>query len=147
MPTKKPEMDLRQRLADGMKGLWLLTWHEDGLVNPGVPDVSFVFRGNFETGWLELKAERYSGETVKFEIRADQISWIRNHRNYIPIRILAQWGEDYYLFDASCVEALNNRLTRAEIDRMAASHSKADGLRKMLTKELQKATDRFRNVE
>lgn len=117
------------------------------MVNPGVPDISFVFPGNFETGWLELKAERYSGESVKFGIRAEQITWIRSHREYVPVLILCQWGEDYYLFPGSCIEQLNTRLTRSQIDQMATSHSNADGLRYMLIDELKEATDRFRNVE
>jgi hypothetical protein len=130
-----------------LKSLCLVTWHENGLVGPGTPDLSFVFRANHETGWLELKAERYTGESVKFHIRPAQIDWIRAHRDYVPVFILCQWGEDYYLFNGHRIEELNNKLTRADIDRMATSHSEADGLRKMLIEELQKATDRFRNVE
>lgn len=148
MPTKKPEQELRDFLNQAMRGYWHLTWHEDGQVNPGVPDVSFVFRGNCETGWLELKAERYTGaEWVRFGIRADQITWIRTHRDYVPVFVLCQWGDFYYLFDGKHVEKLNTKLTRAELEEMMMDSGSRDGLRAMLIEHLQQATDRFRNVE
>ena len=68
-----------------------MTWHEDGLVNPGVPDVSYVMNADkSETGWLELKAIEGADKNgnYKFTLEPSQHRWIKDHYPRVPVHIL-----------------------------------------------------------
>lgn len=154
MATKELELSLRRDLAKVMLGKWTLTWHEDGRVNPGVPDISYVMSaGNYETGWLELKAPTVtraksgSESTTRIGIRADQRQWILMHHHKVPVHILAQIGEYYLLFEGKWVNELMVPLTWAELRLMTVFVCEQRDLREKLAEALIEATDRFRYVE
>lgn len=98
--TTKAELEFRRTLSDAMKGSWDLTWHEDGRVNPGVPDLSFVMKGDgYETGWIELKAVFDTEPPFAWALEQSQHSWIMKHLGRIPIFILVASGDRCWLFD------------------------------------------------
>jgi hypothetical protein len=128
---KKAELNLRHRLRDAMNGSWLLTWHEDRHINPGVPDLSFVMKkGNCETGWIELKAEREydSKGKVNFCVEPSQIDWIERHRERVPIFFMVAVGEDWFLLSGIWSKHLQN-VTRDDLYQGAIAHGTLDTLR------------------
>jgi hypothetical protein len=137
-----------------MHGNWTLTWHEDGRVNPGVPDISYVMsNGNYETGWLELKVPTFrpmklgSEAAIKIGIRADQRQWILTHHHKVPVHILIQIGETYVLLEGRHVDNLMGYLTWKDLGEASVFSCTKKDLRDKLTKALTEATDRFRDVE
>jgi hypothetical protein len=97
---KSLEQTFSHKLRLSMAGLWLCTRHEDGDVNPGVPDISFVMRnGNYETGWLELKAcpARDEGKRLDFKIESSQHQWMADHELLVPCYFLIEVGTVCFL--------------------------------------------------
>jgi hypothetical protein len=96
----KAELDLRRRLSRGMGDRWRLTWHEDGRVNPGVPDLSFVMNdGNYETGWLELKVAKLRNSKWEVKIEPGQHQWMELHAGLVPAYFLVEAYENWVLVD------------------------------------------------
>lgn len=96
----KAELEFRGVLSAAMRGSWDLTWHEDGRVNPGVPDLSFVMKnGPFETGWIELKAVFNTTPPFTWKLEQSQYQWMKQHEGRIPILILVAAGERCWLFN------------------------------------------------
>lgn len=120
-----PEMEFRHDLDSAMKGLWTLTWHEDGAVNPGVPDTSFVMNGGyFETGWMELKAIRPPASPnagLKFTLEPSQHRWIEAHYEKVPVMLLLAAGEDVWLAPGRYHSYFLTAHSRAEMN-MAGTH-------------------------
>lgn len=147
---KKAETILRKDVKNTLNGLCYFTWIENGKVGPGTPDLTFVFPGNYETGWLELKAEFRTGanqNSVKFEVRADQHAWIDKYSNFVPVLLLCQWGELYYLIEGKDHKHLHHRLSPSELLNISRVTCPKEWLRNTLVIHLQEVTDRFRNVE
>ena len=95
------ELDFRRELSKAMRHLWVLTWHEDREINPGVPDISYVIPDcHHETGWLELKAIKPPlHDNYRFKIEPSQHRWIERHHMYVPVHFLLAAG-DYVWFIA-----------------------------------------------
>lgn len=147
---KKAESMLRQTVREKLNGVCHTTWIENGKVGPGTPDLMFVFPGNYETGWMELKAEFKSGDnakSVKFEVRAEQHTWIEKFGNHVPVMLLCQWGEIYYLIEGKYHKHLHHRLSPTDLVDISMAAGAGNWLRHMLVDNLQEVTDRFRNVE
>ena len=121
MPTRDRELDLRHRLRDGMRGRWLLTWHEDGRVNPGVPDVSYVitdkvYNIRHETGWLELKVAKEG--TVQVEPAQHQ--WMRLHAGLVPAHFLIEHNDRWFLVDGVMSAHLDHIIAGVQSKSMVA---------------------------
>ena len=78
-----------------MRDQWMMTWHEDRQVSPGVPDLHYVpfaeggIRGDFRVGWLELKAiDKDISPRNKIGVEASQHQYIRRWGIYMPIHFL-----------------------------------------------------------
>jgi aspartate-semialdehyde dehydrogenase len=99
--SKTPEGEFRDELSAAMKGRWLMTWHEDREINPGVPDISYVIHGdNNETGWLELKAIRPQNR-ISIQIEQSQHMWISLHCNRVPVHFAVKIGSLVYVIDGA----------------------------------------------
>lgn len=150
MPTSKLELQMRHDVRDAMKGIWELSYHEDGRVNPGIPDFSYVMLGgNFETGWLELKYEPFvfGKNKVKFKLRAEQINWIRAHRRYgIPTHVLCRWGDRDWLINPANILVLQESVTEVDLNRASQANWASEEIRIWLPEILRKASFRGRNV-
>jgi hypothetical protein len=132
MPLK-PELQLRRQISKAWKKLWISTWHEDGDVNPGVPDISYVpVEGNCETGWLELKAEPFPVDpntsdanpdhVVRFKFQPAQHIWIDLHLRRVPIHILAAIGCRLYIFHGDAHRTLAKGMTLRSINSLSITN-------------------------
>lgn len=149
MPTKTAEFVLRDDLKKAMSGLWLMTWHEDREINPGVPDISYVMLGgNYETGWLELKAvtemEISRAGKVRFHVEPSQHQWISRHDQKIPIHFLCAVGERCFLLHGSAHELIDRPLRVDELHSAAIIMIPKAALRQELPSVLKKLTSRDR---
>lgn len=148
--SRTPEGQFRDYLDKVMKGAWIMTWHEDREINPGVPDVSYVMTcGEHETGWLELKAIHYDAKKQKhkFNLEASQHSWIQAHCERVPVHLLLCLG-DYLVFlvDGSHHRRLGEALTIEELKSISTATIPKSDLRVQLTLQLRQLTNRRRHV-
>lgn len=122
MPTNsvKAELKWRRELAQEMKGLWRLTWHEDAHVTPGVPDISYVISaGSHETGWLELKATDETEKRIEFVVESSQHDWIARHCWLVPVHFLVAGPEYWWLIHGRHHERLDLLHDLADLDKLA----------------------------
>lgn len=155
--NKAEELRLRHKLRDAMKGKWHLTWHEDGRVNPGVPDASYVMKrppspignvfdvgGRFETGWLELKAIPKFDDLgmAKFLVEPSQIEWMRDHGPLIPVHFLVAVGQQWWLLEYTWSTALAN-VHMDHLFQHSLSHGTLSSLGVILPPVLQRITSRI----
>jgi hypothetical protein len=143
---KHLELAFRQELKKVMNGLWLMTWHEDGLVNPGVPDVSYVMNpGMSETGWLELKAIEGADKNgnYKFTLEPSQHRWINDHFSRVPVHILCATDTVCWLVPGLAHRLLINPLNHQQLGQIGIGMQR-EQLRHILHSELTAATDRRR---
>lgn len=145
MPTKH-EMEFRSFLNRQMNGLWELTWHEDGQVNPGVPDTSYVMHDNCETGWMELKAiegvDKYG--KYKFTLEPSQHRWIEQHYSRVPVHLLLATNHACWLVRGCWHRELLKALSYEQMNFLGIGFPR-EALRRILHTELTKATYRKRN--
>lgn len=127
MPSAKPistltkrELEQRHSLSRQMRGIWLLTWHEDKEITPGVPDLSYVMLSpGHETGWLELKVSK-STEKVAIQIEPSQHQWIGFHKKRIPIHFLVEVGDLWYLVPGPFHKELTELKEIHELEELSA---------------------------
>ena len=101
---KEAELNFRHLLAAKMKGRWLMSWHEDREISPGIPDLHYVMMDDFNdyrVGWLELKAvDEELSSKVKIKIEPSQHQYITRWGNHTPIYFLIQVGKFVHLVDS-----------------------------------------------
>jgi hypothetical protein len=143
----REETILRSDLATCMRGYWVMTWHEDREINPGVPDVSYTFNGGkHETGWLELKAiPKPPNGKYKFTLEPSQHRWMTAHVGNIPIHLLLACGDDLWLVDAAYHQRFIKTIEADELDslNLIRGCSRSD-IRGVLLPVLRKETNRSR---
>lgn len=151
MKTTAPEMRLRHGLQRAMEGRWLLTWHEDGAIGPGVPDASYVMnkimtdpQANYETGWLELKARFWPGKSFTIKVEQSQHQWIREHHERIPVHFLIQVVDTCYLVPGHFHQLFTESITLAGLEDMALVVGLAETMTKWLPIQLRALTNRRR---
>jgi len=140
-----PELRLRRQLAAAMVGSWVMTWHEDREVNPGVPDVSYVMVGGvYETGWLELKAQLDDSGPWKFKLEASQHKWIGNHLGKVPVHFLMATGDTFWLVPGERHKIFAKSVSKKDmLDISICSFTKAE-MRAVLNGHLRALTHRRR---
>lgn len=123
-----------------------MTWHEDRQVSPGVPDASYVMAGgDYETGWLELKAE-LPMDKIKFELQPAQHDWISRHHSVVPVHFLCAVGDYWFILDGSKHGLLAEPITVSGLKiNSVANFSEADA-RSRLPLILKDVTARGRNA-
>ena len=146
-----PEARFRRDLAKAMFFHWQLTWHEDREVNPGVPDLSFVMKsGDYETGWLELKACMITGTKPKtnFHIEPSQHTWMRGHAGIIPANFLIQINDETcHLVHGLKHQELAAPLTTDQLEALSMASFPSSAIRRTLQALLQGLTRRTRGQE
>lgn len=147
--NRKPESKLRDFIKVEMSGRWIMTWHEDREVNPGVPDISYVMSGgDYETGWLELKSvENVKKETAHFEVQPSQHFWISNHCGRIPVHFLCSVDMlDFYLIPGSQHIRLATPIHLKELESISIAKMRVDEVGKVLASFLRQSTLRGRHA-
>ncbi len=142
-----PELEFRAELNAAMRGVWLMTWHEDREINPGVPDVSYVMHGGYyETGWLELKALRNlpANGQYKFKIEQSQHSWIEQHHKKVPVHFLLKTPSRIWLFPGQHHHLLANPISLDALRSLSDAEMFPSNTRQVLYEYLRKFTDRRR---
>ena len=85
--SRLPEQRVWDSLRRHMPEDFLPQRHEDKY-SPGIPDLSFVWRG--VQGWIELKAAR-----PQLLMRPEQVRWmLRRSREGVPCILLARYGRE-----------------------------------------------------
>jgi len=144
----KLELEFRQHLQKQMSGFWQLTLHENKLVNPGVPDLSFVmFGGECETGWLELKAIKAESHMLKFKVESSQHSWMRLNAGMVPAYFLLSVNSEVFMVPGTLHTMLANPVDRQDLIDVSTAHMHRDRIREFLPSVLSIATTRARNVK
>lgn len=90
-----PETKLRSFIIHPMKEHWMMTWHEDREISPGVPDLHYVMKGEpgeqFRVGWLELKAiDTRITKSQRIGVEASQHQYLRRWVPLMPIHFLVR---------------------------------------------------------
>lgn len=139
-----PEGQFRDEVSCAMRGLWTMTWHEDREISPGVPDLSYVmYRGEYETGWIELKATWQEKGPYKFKIQPSQHRWIADHCGKIPVHFLVAVTEKVWLIDGSHHKLLSEKITEQELNDIGIVMPR-DNIRFILNDRLKALTNRSR---
>ena len=88
--ARLPEQKFRDYLEPRMRDHWMMTWHEDRQVSPGVPDLHYVMGiKDYRVGWLECKAiDKEISRTNRIGVEASQHQYIRRWDAYMPIHFL-----------------------------------------------------------
>lgn len=87
--ARLPEQKFRDYLEPRMRDHWMMTWHEDRQVSPGVPDLHYVIDMDCRVGWLEVKAiDKDISPKNKIGVEASQHQYIRRWHEYMPIHFL-----------------------------------------------------------
>lgn len=147
--NRKPESKLRDFIKIQMSGRWIMTWHEDRDVNPGVPDISYVMSGEgYETGWLELKSvENVKKETAHFEVQPAQHFWISNHHSRVPVHFLCSVDmSDFYLVPGSRHIQVAQPIHLKELEAISIERMSAADFAVRLAHNLRKLTLRGRHA-
>lgn len=96
------ELKFRRFLGPAMAGEWMMTWHEDREISPGVPDLHYVPKHEdlHRVGWLELKAtDGALTKSNRIKVEPSQHQYIRKWRAYMPIHFLIRVKEEVFLID------------------------------------------------
>jgi hypothetical protein len=105
------ELRFRRLLKPVMEEQWMMTWHEDRGISPGVPDLHYVVFGDnpngYRVGWLELKSiDREIGKASRIKVEPSQHQYIRRYLPYMPIHFLVRANKVVYLIDGKYAAAL-----------------------------------------
>lgn len=123
---KPPELNFRHYLEPKMRGFWMMTWHEDREISPGVPDLHYVPINQdypsleYRVGWLELKAiDKPLSKSTRISVEASQHQYIRRWDRYMPIHFLVRVVDRVYLIEGKYSKELS--MATSDIDLMAIS--------------------------
>lgn len=104
---KPPELKFRHFLAPKMQEYWLMTWHEDREISPGVPDLHYVMNSplgqlsEYRVGWLELKAvDNPLNSRTKISVEPSQHQYIRRWLDKMPMHFLVRVIDRIYIIPA-----------------------------------------------
>jgi hypothetical protein len=96
-----PELKFRHYLEPRLAGQWLMTWHEDREISPGVPDLHYVMIDephSFRVGWLELKATDLPlSKSNRIGVEPSQHQYIRRWCPHMPIHFMVCVIEHVFL--------------------------------------------------
>lgn len=92
------ELKFRHFLGPAMVGNWMMTWHEDRHISPGVPDLHYVVDEDCRVGWLELKAtDSELTKSNRIKVEPSQHQYMRRWLPYMPIHFLIRVKRTVYL--------------------------------------------------
>lgn len=147
---KKPESVLRNDISAAMRAYWVMDWHEDREINPGVPDLSFIMYGDCEMGWIELKAIHPSMSSYRFKFEPSQFNWFRSHCDLIPLFVYLRVNgvADFLVrVDKNTPDKLSGPVTDEQLREMSVAVIDPNKIVPTLPRVLRNATKRTRNEE
>lgn len=85
----------------------MMSWHEDGGISPGTPDLHYVVDTDCRVGWLELKSkDREIGKSNRIQVEPSQHQYIRKWLPYMPIHFLIRANNIVYLVEGKYSSAV-----------------------------------------
>jgi len=100
------ELSFRHFIGPAMRGKWMMAWHEDRHISPGIPDLHYVMvneedhRIEYRVGWLELKAiDTDLFPTRRIKVEPSQHQFMRRWLPHMPIHFLIRVKKTLYLVD------------------------------------------------
>lgn len=123
----------------------MFSWHEDREITPGVPDMHYCFRSNFEAlyrvGWLELKALKGNlTKSHRITVEPSQKQYIRQWLDYMPIHFLIRINERIYLIPGAYADSLGAVDTIRDLEIISVIHFPQKELISQLIPKLQVIT-------
>lgn len=116
--ARLPELNFRHYIEPKMREEWMMTWHEDRGISPGVPDLHYVMKSSHHhrVGWLELKAiDKPIGNSSKIGVEASQHQYIRRWLHYMPIHFLVRVVDQVFVIPGKYHKELPNARCTADI--------------------------------
>lgn len=121
--ARLPEQKFRDYLEPRMREHWMMTWHEDRQVSPGVPDMHYVpieDGGNFRVGWLEVKAiDKHIGPRSKISVEPSQHQYIRRWGIYMPIHFIICIIDRVFVIPGRYHQDIPNAICYADISALS----------------------------
>lgn len=138
-------MEFRHLIANSMADHWRVTWHEDGGISPGVPDLHYVMlplpgQKSHHVGWLELKAMSPTSGGLGFHVEPSQHVYIQKWCIYMPIHFCIYGGGTVYLVLGECHSYLSACKTIDDIRKISIAIFDKSDIGKVLPYHLRKAT-------
>ncbi len=115
-----PETKLRSYIIAPMKEHWMMTWHEDREITPGVPDLHYVMKGEpgeqFRVGWLELKAiDTRITKSQRIGVEPSQHQYLRRWVDHMPIHFMVRIQEQIYIVPGKWARELSQACCEADM--------------------------------
>lgn len=115
-----PETKLRDYIKHPMSEHWMMTWHEDREISPGVPDLHYVMKGNpgeeFRVGWLELKAiDTRITKSQRIGVEPSQHQYLRRWVPYMPIHFMVRIQDQIYIVPGKWARELTQACCDADM--------------------------------
>ena len=128
MATSLPELKFRRFIEPLMREHWMMTWHEDREITPGVPDLHYVMKDSdppgtqtgFRVGWLELKAiDSNVTPSQRFKIEPSQHQYIRRWHHHMPIHFMVRSIDDVFVIPGKYHTELASAVCLADVSILA----------------------------
>lgn len=146
MATSLPEMKFRRSITDSAMGEhWLMTWHEDREISPGVPDLHYVMKGapgeQFRVGWLELKAlDTNITNTQRVKIEPSQHQYLRRWVSHMPIHFMVRVKDRVYVIPGKWARELTQATSLADVAVLCSIQFDLAGMAQALPPFLREVT-------
>lgn len=128
MPTSLPETAFRHLIAScDLRLHWLMSWHEDREITPGMPDLHYVMKGEpderFRVGWLELKAiNTRLSKTNRIGVKPSQHQYNRAWARHMPIHFLVRVQDRVYLIPGAFSKELATAFCEADLGALCITN-------------------------
>ena len=138
---KPAELRFRHWLGPKMADQWMMTWHEDRHISPGVPDLHYVMGIGHRVGWLELKAlDAGMINGYKIRVEPSQHQYIRRWLPFMSIHFLVRIKRHIYLIDGVEHVNLSAAVDENSLAAMSVCQFHQDDILKYLPDHLRKIT-------
>jgi len=137
------ELRFRHFLGPAMAGEWMMSWHEDRHISPGVPDLHYVMKAEdpHRVGWLELKAiDVKMSATHRIKVEPSQHQYIRKWRAHMPIHFLIRVQKEIFLIDGKYHAAISEATELSTLISLAVVWSPQDSIVSALSPALRTIT-------
>jgi hypothetical protein len=156
MATSLPELKFRRFIEPLMRDHWMMTWHEDREITPGVPDLHYVMKINetknmsvehpshapdYRVGWLELKSIDVNvTASQRFKIEPSQHQYIRRWHRHMPIHFMVRTKDDVFVIPGKFHTELASAACLADVSILADLYFKDHDIATALPPFLRKIT-------
>lgn len=140
-----PETKLRDYIKFPMKEHWMMTWHEDREISPGVPDLHYVMKGEpgekFCVGWLELKAiDTRITKSQRIGVEPSQHQYLRRWVPHMPIHFMVRIQDHIYIVPGAWSRELSQAVCDTDMKLLSVCDFQQQQLAEVLPPFLKEIT-------